>query len=354
MSKDYYNTLGVDRSASPAEIKKAFHRLAHQHHPDKANGDEKKFKEANEAYQVLGNEERRKKYDQFGSAAFQGGAEGFSGFDSNNVNMDFGDLGDMFGNMGDIFGFGGRRASSTRNRRGSDIQTVLSLDFKEAAFGVEKDISLNKVIRCEHCEGRGAEPGAKIDTCGNCNGAGKVSRMQQTILGSIQTESVCQSCQGEGRTFSKKCIKCHGNGIIKDIVRLKIKIPAGINEGETVRLSGQGEAAPLGGQAGNLYIRVRINKDNNFVREGYDIRSKADLSISQASLGDKIDILTIDGNVKLKIPEGTQPGTIFRLRSKGIPKLQGRGRGDHLVEVKVRIPKTLNKAQKKALEDLGL
>jgi len=355
MSKDYYNILGVSKDASQDDIKKAFRKKAHEHHPDKG-GDDAKFKEVNEAHQVLGNAEKRKQYDQFGSS-FQngqaGGGGGFGGF-QNGMNFDMDDLGDMFGGFGDIFGFGGGRKSSQGPTRGRDMEMIINLDFLEAAFGGEKEISFSKMVVCTHCKGEGAEPGAKIDTCGTCNGQGKVNRVQRTILGNIQTQATCSSCQGEGKIYSKKCTKCHGGGTVRDNVKIKVKIPAGINTGESIRLSGQGEAGQKGAGAGDLYLRVKVAIDKRFVRDYYDIKTEEKINFTQASLGDKIDVETIHGKVKLKIPEGTQSSTVFRLKDKGIEKLHGRGKGDHLVRVIVEIPKHLTKKQKDILKELNL
>ncbi len=368
MSKDYYDILGVSKDASQDEIKKAFRQKAHQYHPDKAGGDEAKFKEANEAYQVIGDAKRRAQYDQFGSAfehAQAGG--GFSGFDgfrdfsgfTNGFNINIDDLGDIFGGIGDIFGFGGRRA---RTRRGSDIQVVLTIEFSEAVFGTEKEISLRKTVKCDRCKGNMAEPGSKIETCKVCNGTGRVTRVQRTILGNMQIQTTCENCEGEGKTYSQKCTKCSGTGVYQELVNLKVKIPAGIDNGETIRLTGQGEAGEKGASTGDLYLKIRISPDKRFERDGYNILSKAEISFSQAALGDKIEVDTVDGPVKLKIPAGTQTSTVFNLRNKGIPKLRGSGpfgsaqgkRGDQLVEVIVRTPANLTRKQKEALKELGI
>jgi molecular chaperone DnaJ len=364
MSKDYYKVLGVDKSASQDDIKKAFRKLAHEHHPDKKGGDEAKFKEINEAYQVLGDQNKRAKYDQFGSAFEHGQAGGgfhgfegfrdFSGFTEGfNINMD--DLGDMFGGIGDIFGFGGTRSRGGRRAsRGNDIEVSLTIDFMEAVFGVEKEIGLNKIVKCEKCKGEGAEPGAKVETCKVCGGRGKTTRVQRTIFGQMQVEMGCSDCSGEGKTYSQKCSKCSGRGVVKETVNFKVKIPAGIDDGGVIRLSGQGEAGEKGASAGDLYMHIRIRKDSRFERQGNNILTQVFINFTQAALGDKIDIETVDGTVKLKIPEGTESGTVFRLRGHGIPNLQGRGRGDHLVEVKIRTPKNLSRKQKEMLKELGL
>jgi molecular chaperone DnaJ len=366
MPKDYYDILGVGKNASAEEIKSAFRKKAHEHHPDKG-GNAEKFKELNEAYQVLGNTEKRQRYDQFGSAAFnQGGAggwggfnQGFSGFQSadwrsTGMNFDFEDLGDMFGGFGDIFGFGGGRQSSRRPTRGRDLEMNTSLDFMEAAFGTEKEINFTKNTTCSHCRGNGAEPGAKIETCKTCGGSGKVTRIQRTILGNIQTQAICSHCSGEGKIYSQKCTTCGGSGIHREQVKIKVRIPAGINDGESIRLSGQGEAGQKGAPAGDLYLRVKLQPHKKFVRDGYDIRTEETISISQAILGDKIDVATIHGEVKLKIPEGTQSGTIFKLRDKGITKLHNRGIGEQYVKIIVKIPSGVSKRQKQILEELGI
>ncbi len=362
MSKDYYDILGVDKNATQEEIKKAFRKKAHEYHPDKSTGNEAKFKEVNEAYQVLGNEQKRKQYDQFGSAFEHGQAGGgFSGFDSfrdfsgfaNGFNVNMDDLGDIFSGMGDMFGFGGGRRSK-RQSRGADIQTILVIDFMEAIFGAEKELKLKKTVICDKCKGNGAEPDSKIATCKTCGGTGRVNRVQRTILGNMQVEMTCSDCNGEGKIYEKKCSKCSGSGIVEEIVNLKVKIPAGIDNGETIRLSGQGEAGFKGSSTGDLYIKIQVKPDKRFERDGYDIRTTREISFTQAVLGDKIDIETVYGKVKLKIPEGTQSGTIFKLRGKGVEKLRGRGKGDHFVEVKIKTPHSLNRRQKELLKELNI
>jgi len=358
MNKDYYSVLGVEKSASQDEIKKAFRKKAHIYHPDKKGGDEAKFKEANEAYQVLGDEQKRRQYDQFGSAGmggagFGGGQGGFGG-GSGYQNIDMDDLGDMFGGLGDIFGFGGGGRRAQGPRRGEDIQAILTISFEDAVFGVDRDIDLRKNVVCDVCKGSGAKPGAKIETCKTCGGAGKIRKIQRTILGNMQTEVICPDCNGEGKTYSEKCSQCHGAGIENKNIKLTVKIPAGINNGESIRLTGQGEAGEKGASSGDLYLKMRVAESKKFHREGYNITTKKEISFTQAALGDKIEIETIHGNVNLKIPEGTQSGTIFKLRSKGVKELSGRGHGDHLVEVIVKTPKNLNKKQKTLLKELGV
>lgn len=361
MSKDYYEILGVSKNASQDEIKTAFRKKAHEHHPDKG-GDAEKFKEYNEAYQVLGNTEKRKQYDQFGSA-FQNGQAGFnganwggfSGFQNGaKMDFDFEDLSEMFGGFGDIFGFGSgsRQGSYRKSSRGRDLEMEIKLTFLEAVFGLEKELSFVKNTTCDHCAGQGSEPGSTVNSCSTCRGTGFVARVQRTILGNIQTKSPCPSCGGEGKIYSQKCSKCSGSGIIKANIKLKVKIPAGINEGESIRLSGQGEAGQKGAPAGDLFLRVKIEPHKYFIRAGYDIKSEQKISIKQAILGDKIPLQTVHGEVNLKIPEGTQSGTVFKIKEKGVPKLHGRGQGDHYVRVIVNIPKNLSKKQKNILNEI--
>ncbi|MFZ2190281.1 MAG: molecular chaperone DnaJ [Candidatus Magasanikiibacteriota bacterium] len=365
MSKDYYKILGVEKNASQDEIKKAFRKLAHQYHPDKQGGDEAKFKEVNEAFQVVGNAEKRGKYDQFGSDfAQQGGFGGGAGWEDfmraargggggfQNANFDFGgiDLGDIFG---DMFGFGGGSRSRGRQARGNDIQVDIQLEFKEAIFGIEKEIRLNKNNACDVCGGNGVEPGSKMNTCSDCKGQGQVRRVQQTILGAMQTVGVCPSCQGTGQKAEKHCKHCSGKGTVKGESNYKIKIPAGIDDGQSIRLDGKGESGGANGSNGDLYVRVHVKEDKNLQRENENIFSEIHISYPQAVLGDKIEIETIDGQKKLVIPEGTQSHQQIRLRDLGVPHLHGRGRGDHYVKVIVDVPKKISRSAKKLLDDLS-
>lgn len=357
-NKDYYKILGVSKDANEAEIKKAFREKAHKFHPDKPSGDEAKFKEINEAYQVLNNPQKRGQYDKFGSdfANSQAG-QGFSGWQNASgfgENMDFEDLGDIFSGMGDIFGFGGSRGRSRSQSRGNDIQIILTLSLEEIAFGVEKEIELEKNVSCSHCNGRGYEPNSKVDTCPTCQGRGEVVQAQRTIFGNFQSKVTCPKCQGQGKIYTDKCAKCSGLGVVKEKVKMKVKVPAGINEGQSIRLAGSGEAGLQGSPAGDLFIKIKIKNNTEFERNGDDIKSVRKVNFYQVVLGDKIDILTLDGKVKLKIPEGTQSGTTFRLKGKGIGHLQSRGRGDHLVKIMVVTPKKLSKKQKEAIKDLGI
>jgi molecular chaperone DnaJ len=362
MAKDYYSILGVSKDASQAEIKTAFRKLAHKHHPDKG-GDANKFKEANEAYQTLGNEQKRKQYDQFGGSnpfssgagagSYGGGGFDFSGFQQGG-GAGFEDLGDIFGDMfGGGFG-GGRSSRRQASAKGSDIEAILTIDFLEAAFGGTKEILLNKNVKCSVCNGTGAEPGAKIETCKECSGRGIVYKNQRTIFGTMQVEAVCPNCQGEGKTYSKKCSKCSGHGFHKGEEKIKVKIPAGINNSEAIRITSKGNAGPKGSPAGDLLLRINVARSDEFDRRDYDIHSKETISVKQAILGDKIEVKTIHGDVTLKIPSGTQSGTTFRIRGKGVKKLRGIGEGDHFVEVVVNIPKSISRKDKKILEQLDI
>lgn len=368
MSKNYYNILGVAKTASQDEIKKAFRKLAHEHHPDKKHGNEAKFKEINEAYQVLGNEEKRKQYDQFGSAfnnaaGGQGagfGGQGFNwqdfarqyggqqgGFSSQNFDFDLGDI------FGDFFGGGGRRGRGrSRQRGGEDIEVQMTIDFREAIFGAEKIISLDKQDVCEKCDGKGYETNEKIITCPECKGAGQVRQEQRTIFGVFASVGVCPTCAGEGKKPEKFCSQCHGAGRIKNKKEVKIKIPAGIDEGQSIKVSGAGNVGEKGSVAGDLYISFQIRPDKIFTREGENILTKIEINIAQASLGDKIEVETLDGTVEMKIPEGTQSGKIFILKGKGVPILNSHSRGDQLVEVVVKIPTKLSRKEKQLLEEL--
>ena len=367
MSKDYYKILGVEKSATSDEIKKAFRKKAHEFHPDKSSGDESKFKEVNEAYQVLGNEKKRAQYDQFGSSAFSGDSSGasggmnwedvmrqsgFGGASGGGFSADFGDLGDIFS---DMFGFGGSRNSSGRResgRVGEDIQIGLSLEFLEAVFGVTKKINLERYIKCKNCQGNGAEPGTKIKECERCAGNGEITQSRSSILGTIQTRVVCPDCSGEGKVNEKNCADCHGQGRQLTKEAVDIKIPAGIDNGQTVRMSGLGSVGRSGAEAGDLYISVNVKNSKKWRRENYNILTFAKISIAQAVLGDKIGIETVHGAVELKIPQGTESGKVFKLSSKGVPKLQSSGNGDHLVEVAIEIPNKLSKKQKQLFEEL--
>ncbi|HTM67764.1 MAG TPA: molecular chaperone DnaJ [Candidatus Binatia bacterium] len=354
MASDYYDQLGVGKGASDDDIKRAFRKLAHQHHPDKPGGDAEKFKKINEAYQVLSDPEKRKKYDQFGPGFEQmgGGAGGFGGFDFRQagVNFDMNDLGEMFG---DIFGMGGAGRGRREPARGRNIEMDVQLTFAESAFGVEKELSVRRAVSCEECGGEGAEKGSKKIDCIQCGGSGQVRRMQQTILGSFQTAATCPRCQGEGKTAEKPCKRCGGQGIMKGERTINVKVPAGIADGEILRVNGEGEAAPRGGRAGDLYLSIRVKPDHRFERDGFDVHSTIEIGVARAALGGEVPVETLDGTVEFAVPAGTQPGQVFRLRGKGITYLRRNGRGDHLVTIAVKVPKKLSKEQRKTLESWG-
>jgi molecular chaperone DnaJ len=356
MPKDYYQILGVNKNASAEEIKKAFRVLAHQHHPDKSGGNAEKFKEINEAYQVLSDPEKRQKYDQFGSAAFDGSqgfpGGGFGGFDfgGGGINFDFSDIGDLGDLFSGAFNFGGNRRSG-RSFRGRDLQVNLTLTFEESVFGVSKDVSFNKTEACERCGGVGAEPGSKMKRCEVCGGAGYQVRVQRTILGAMQTKVQCEACDGEGESAEKKCSACGGSGLERKKKTLSVEIPAGVEDGNSLRLSGQGEAVK-GGHSGDLYVRLRVKDDPRFVRDGFDIRSEVPVGFTMAALGGSVEVLTVEGKVEVKVPAGIQSGTEMRLRGKGVG--HGGHRGDHLVTVRVVTPKNLSKKQKDLLNELSL
>lgn len=356
--RDYYEILGVSKTASADEIKRAYRKLAHQHHPDKSGGDDTKFKELGEAYEVLGNTEKRAQYDRFGhngpfgagqtgaGQAGTGGFGGFEGFDFNAAGGGFGDIFDMF------FQGGGQR---NRTRRGRDIEVGLDLSFREAVFGVEKTFKLDLVDECDRCHGSTAEPGAKLKTCPTCHGQGQVTRIQRTILGNIQQAAMCETCEGRGQIPETPCTKCRGRGVIRQAKQVKVKIPAGVDNGNTVRLTGQGEAAPAGAsrgsQRGDLYVHLRVKPDRQFKRQDRNILSTAKIGMAEAALGTTTLIPTLDGDISLKIPPGTQSGQIFKLTGKGVPTTSGRSRGDQLVTVEVEIPTKLSSRQKSLLEE---
>lgn len=350
--RDYYEVLGVSRDADAAEIKKAYRKLALQYHPDRNPGDkaaEEKFKEAAEAYDVLSNEEKRRRYDQYGHAGVDGGAGGFGG----GMSMDdiFSHFGDIFGSFGG-FGFGGGGRPSRSVNRGSNLRVKVKLTLEEIATGVEKKIKVRKYVSDAHCNGTGAKDGSSYVTCHTCQGTGQVTRVQNTILGAMQTTSTCPTCGGEGRIIKEKCPYCNGEGVLLSEEVITIKIPAGVEEGVELTVSGKGNAARHGGVNGDLVVQIIEIAHPELVREGNDLLYNTFISFPQAVLGDSVEIPTLDGKVKVKIEPGTQPGKILRLRGKGIRDMNGYGRGDLLVKVNVWVPGNLNKDEKKVIEDL--
>ena len=357
MSKrDYYEVLGVGKDASDDEIKKAFRRAAVQYHPDKEGGDEAKFKEVNEAYEVLKDSSKRQRYDQFGHAGVggaSGGAGGdpfagggFNGFNGQNVNFDFGDLG-----LGDIFGnfFGGNAGRQQGPRRGRDVETRVEISFEDAVFGTEQELHLNIDDACEHCKGTTVEPGSELKTCATCKGSGQVVQVMRTIFGNIQQASVCPTCKGAGKVPEKVCTVCHGKGTQKRAQTITLKVPAGIDDGAVIRLREHGEAA-ANAPKGDLYVNVRVKPHKQFTREGDLILSEEHVGMVEAALGTEIDVATVDGPVRMKVPAGTQSGTDFKLSGHGVPHLRTDARGAHIVTVVVDTPAKLSKHQKELLE----
>ena len=350
--RDYYEVLGVEKGASEDEIRKAYKKLARKYHPDMNPGDkaaEEKFKEINEANEVLSNPEKRQKYDQFGFAgvdpnygAGQGGAYGAGGFD-------FGDLGDIFGSF---FGggFGGGQQRRNGPRRGESIRASVSVDFTEAAFGCEKSVTVERSESCPTCKGNGCAHGTTPEVCPDCRGTGTVTQAQRTPFGVMQSQGPCQKCRGTGKIIHQPCPDCHGSGRIRKRRTIQVNIPAGIDNGQTISLRGQGHAGSNGGPSGDLLITVMVRPHEIFRREGTSVFCEAPITFTQAVLGAELEIPTIDGRVKYTIPEGTQTGTVFRLRGKGIPVLNGRGRGDQYVTVTIETPRDLNREQKEALK----
>jgi len=350
--RDYYEVLGVDRSATADEIKKEYRRLARQFHPDvnKAPDAAEKFKEATEAYEVLSDPEKRAAYDRFGHAAFEGPAggggagAGGGGFDP------FGGFADLgFEDIFDAFFGGGGRRRARGPVRGADLRYDLELDFEEAAFGIETEISVPRVEVCPHCHGNKAEPGTPIRTCPECGGTGEVRRVQQTPLGRLVNVHTCPRCRGEGQTVETACRECRGAGVVRRTRRIRVKVPAGIEDGQRIRLAGEGEAGERGGPPGDLYVFVTVRPHPFFRREGRDIHCEVPISFVQAALGDEIEVPTLEGTATLKIPEGTQTGTVFRMRGKGVPDVRGFGRGDQYVTVKVVTPTHLTDEQRDLL-----
>lgn len=350
--KDYYELLGVSRTASDDEIKKAFRKLARKYHPD-VNRDnpkeaEEKFKEVNEAYEVLSDQEKRAKYDQFGHAAFDP-ASGGGGFGGGGTGG-FSDIFDMFfgGNSG--FGFGGRNAGP---ERGADLRYDLEIPFEQAAFGTETEIQVPRTEDCSACQGSGAAPGTHPETCPQCRGTGQQQVAQNTPFGRMVNVRTCDRCHGEGKIVKTPCKECHGKGKVRTKRKIKIKIPAGVDNGSRLRVAYEGEAGTRGGQPGDLYVYIFVKSHKLFTREGNDVICEIPVSFVQAALGDEIEVPTLDGRVKLTVPEGTQTGTVFRLKDKGIPYLRGNGRGDQHVKVKVVTPKKITERQRELLMEFA-
>ncbi len=347
MNNDYYSVLGVDKKASKDEIKKAFHKLAHKYHPDKNGGDDKKFKEVNEAYQVLSDDQKRAQYDQFGSAGPNMGGQqygGFNDFDFSQFTQGGFDMGDIFG---DLFGGSGRRG---KNRRGDDLQTSINLDFKESVFGVEKEIRITKPSTCLTCKGNGAKPGTELHTCDQCNGNGVVKNIQRTILGSIATTQICSKCDGVGKIPKEACATCKGKGVVNEARTIKVSVPAGIQNGETLRLQGMGEAIKSG-PSGDLYVRIAVTPHKSIVRQQHDLISTLSIKLTDALLGAQYAVETLDGPIPVTIPSGTKIGDTVILKNHGVPTSATK-RGNFIVKLNIALPEKLSKHAKEVIEEL--
>ena len=375
MAKDYYNLLGVSKTATQDEIKKAYHKLAHKYHPDKAGGDEQKFKDINEAHQVLKDAEKRKKYDQFGASfeqmggwesatggahwedimnAFRQGSGGGGQYQQGPFGGGFTfDLGDIFS---EFFGGGdfGGQSSGTRRRshRGRDVQVAIAIDFNESVFGTERTIELEKFDVCSRCSGNRAEPGTPIVSCTTCGGTGQITQTRSTILGVMRTSGACSVCQGEGKVAKQRCSVCNGDGMQRVKKKLKIKIPAGIQNEEAIRLQNEGEVSGDLSRYGDLYVQIHVKEHYKFARQGDDVYSNEPISFTVAALGGKIFADTVDGKVELKIPTGTPSGKVFKLKRKGVPHLHSYGRGDQYITVKIVVPEQISNSAKKLLRQL--
>lgn len=360
MAKDYYKVLGVPRNATKDDIKKSYRTLAHKFHPDKG-GDEKRFKEINEAYQILSDEQKRSQYDQFGAVfdearrgTDQGGFHWPGGF-----RFDFGEAGDGGGfadfDFSDVMGdfFGGGRRRKERHERGRDLRLGMEISFEESILGAKKEIDVTRLVRCGRCAGSGGEPGSEIRACSTCQGKGHVQKTQRTFLGSFTSVAVCPACRGSGKAPENPCAECRGGGVAEKQEALEIFIPRGIRDGETLKITGKGDVSPGGRTAGDLYIEIRVIPDSVLRRQGDDIIMSLSLKVSQAALGDTVDLDTLDGSIRLKIPEGTQPGDILSVRGKGAWRASGYGRGDLLIEIKVETPKGLSKRAREIIKQLA-
>ena len=355
--RDYYEVLDVAKNATDEEIKKAYRKKAIQYHPDKNPGDkeaEEKFKEAAEAYEVLSNPDKRSRYDQFGHAGMGGAGQGGfgGGMSMDDIFSQFGDIFGSFGGFSGFGGFGGGGRSARRVNRGTNLRVKVKLNLAEIATGVEKKIKVKKYVACQHCNGTGAKDGKSYSTCSTCKGSGQVTRVQNTILGAMQTTSTCPTCEGEGKIINEKCTFCNGEGVLMSEEVITINIPAGVGEGMQLSLSGKGNAARRGGVNGDLIVLIEEEEHPELVRDGNDLLYNVFIGYPEAVLGETVEIPTIEGKVKVKIEAGTQPGKILRLRGKGLPDVNGYGKGDLLAKVNVWIPKNLSKDEKKLVEKM--
>ncbi len=351
--RDYYEVLGISKTASADEIKKAYRKAAVAHHPDKEGGDEAKFKEVSEAYEVLKDSQKRQRYDQFGHAGVGGASGGGAGGSAGNPFEGFGGYGGQTVDFGDIFGqFFGGGGRQQAPQRGRDVEVGLQLTFEEAIFGVEEKVTLDMDDECSHCHGTTVEPGYEMKTCPTCKGAGQVGRVMNTIFGQIQQNVTCETCSGRGKVPDKVCTVCRGKGTERRKRDITIKIPAGIDDGATMRLSGHGEAIG-NGQKGDLYVNIRVKAHKHFTREGDIILSEEHVSMIDAALGTEIDVDTVDGKIRMKVPAGTQSGTDFKLSNHGVPQIKSDKRGPHIVSIIVDTPTKLSKHQKQILESFN-
>lgn len=362
MAKDYYEILGVSKTASADDIKKAYRKLAHKYHPDKGEGNDAKFKEVNEAYQVLSNAEKRGQYDQYGQTFEQaqrngqgfggaGGPFGAGGFDFSG----FGGPGGAEFDLGDIFGdlFGSRSARQARRERGIDLEMPLTITFEEAVFGTEKSITLEKKDACKVCEGSGAKPGTKVVTCSVCHGQGQIRTQRQTILGNIATSTPCDHCGGDGKIPEVPCDTCAGSGIKRQEKTIEVKIPAGIDNGQSVAVRGEGEVGYRGSKAGDLFLAIRVQPHKELKRQGFNLYKELPISFTQAALGTKVHVETLDGNIELKIPAGTQAGKVFRVAGRGVPVVNSSKRGDLFITARVIVPHKLTKEESELIKKLA-
>lgn len=367
MANNYYETLGVEKNASADEIKKAYRKLAHKYHPDKGVGNESKFKEVNEAYQVLSDNEKKSQYDQYGQTfedaqrngqghpgggfGGAGGPFGAGGFDFSG----FGGQGGVEFDLGDIFGdlFGGQRQRQERRTRGIDLEMPLTITFEEAVFGVKRSITLEKKDACKTCEGSGAKPGTKVVTCSVCHGQGQIRTQRRTVFGNVASSSICEKCEGSGQVPEDPCSTCKGTGIMRQQKTIEVQIPAGIDDGQRVRVTGEGELGYRGSKPGDLYLSIRVKQHKEFKRQNTDLFKDLPISFTQAALGTKIEVETLDGKIELKIPAGTQAGKILRVGGKGVPIINSTKRGDLFITVRVIIPHKLSKEESELLKKLA-
>lgn len=348
--RDYYEVLGVPKNADANELKKAYRKLAMEYHPDRNKSEDaaEKFKEINRAYEVLSDDQKRSVYDRFGHAGVDGQAGGAGGFEGFTHFDGFGDIFDAF------FGGASRRGGRRRGpARGADLRYNLKLTFEEAVFGTEKEIEYQRQERCETCEGRGAEPGSELVTCPECNGAGEIRRSQQSIFGQFVNVTACGRCQGEGRIIPNPCETCRGTGRTRQTRKIEVKVPAGVEDGQQIRLTGEGESGPRGGEPGHLFVALNVQPHEVFERVEDHIVLELPVNLAQAALGAEIEIPTLDGELAFEVPAGTQSGEDFVIRGKGVPHLRGTGRGDMVVRVTVVVPETLNDEQRDLLEKLA-